>query len=664
MKFLRVLLLILCVFLFLSGCDSKHQVTFDLNYEGATGAPAAQAIEDGKLATEPNTPTRTGYEFLGWFKSLKDTVPFSFRTPITSDLKLYAKWQEITEEEDVYYLAGSFNSYIANDPDYAMVKGVDGKYRMEVTLNAENRDNNYDGHYYKVTNGTWDADGCWGVDNYYITPAPSSPTGGGLGSIWHWANGTLKVTFDPSDKKITDELIIAEAIIEEFEAPRIYGAFNSWNLFNEGFHELTDPDGDGIYTATIDFSAEGSSDFIVVTSKKWYDDQWGQRWGAEVQYRLDGSSAGMGNNPTTEYDAGSYLFKYDSTTNATTMVKVEADVVDTYFFPRIYGEFNAWNIDGENALFMSDPDGDGIYTAELVFTETGSSDFIIALSRKFYDDQLGKRWGAEEQYRMDGTVPGMGNNPKSDYVAGTYLFKYNSVTHVTTMLKIEKDAVDTYVSPRIYGKFNTWVIDGENAVVLSDPDGDGIYTAEVVFAEAGNSDFIVVLSRKFYDDQWGQRWGAEVQYRLDGNPAGMGTNPEASFEVGTYLFKYNSITHVTTMVKVVKDAVDTYVFPRIYGQFNSWLIDGANAVVLSSTAEDNIYTVEVEFTEAGSSDFTVVLSRKFYDDQWGQRWGAEEQYKFDGTAAGMGAATTIEYEVGVYVFTFNKTTKITTYAKK
>jgi uncharacterized repeat protein (TIGR02543 family) len=548
MKLLRILIIILCVCVFLSGCDTKkHQVTFDLNYEGASGAPVAQTIEDGKLATEPNAPARTGYEFLGWFKSLNDTTPFSFSTPITGDLKLYAKWQESTEEK--YYLAGSFTNYSPNDEDFLMVRGEDGKYRLEVSLTDVNRDTSYDGHYYKVTNGTWDADGCWGVSNYYIDPAPTSPTGGGLGSIWHWANGTLTVTFDPETKAITDQLTIAEPIIEDLPAPRIYGAFNTWNVFNNGFYELTDPDGDGIYTVTIEFTEADTSDFNIVLSKKWYDDQWGQRWGAEEQYKLDGTPAGMGNSTELTYEVGTYLFKYNSFTKVTTYLKVVKDAIDTYVFPRLYGEFNAWNIDGENAVALTDPDGDGIYTAEVVFADAGTSDFTVCLSRKFYDDQWGKRWGGEVQYKLDGTAAGMGDASSINYEAGTYLFKYNSHTKVTTYLKVVKDAIDTYVFPRLYGKFNGWSVDGAAAVVFTDPDDDGIFTVEVEFTTADTSDFTVCLSRKFYDDQWGKRWGGEEQYKLDGTPAGMGDASSITYEVGVYVFTYNSTTKITTYVK-------------------------------------------------------------------------------------------------------------------
>ncbi|MDD4000511.1 MAG: hypothetical protein PHX62_06435, partial [Bacilli bacterium] len=79
---------------------------------------------------------------------------------------------------------------------------------------------------------------------------------------------------------------------------------------------------------------------------------------------------------------------------------------------------------------------------------------------------------------------------------------------------------------------------------------------------------------------------------------------------------------------------------------------------------DGIYTGMYEFAEAGSTDISLCLSKMWYDDEWGQRWGAKEQYKFDGTVAEMGVTTQMTYEAGKYLFSYDSTTKITTYVKQ
>ena len=66
----------------------KYTVTFDAN--GGT-AVAKQTIEEGKTASKPKDPTRTGYTFKGWLLNGKT---FDFSTPITSNITLEADWKK------------------------------------------------------------------------------------------------------------------------------------------------------------------------------------------------------------------------------------------------------------------------------------------------------------------------------------------------------------------------------------------------------------------------------------------------------------------------------------------------------------------------------------------------------------------------------------------
>ena len=62
---------------------------------------------------------------------------------------------------------------------------------------------------------------------------------------------------------------------------------------------------------------------------------------------------------------------------------------------------------------------------------------------------------------------------------------------------------------------------------------------------------LVCLSKKFYNDQWGMRWGAEEQYIFDGTRAGMGQVSYLKPSAETYYkLTYNSLTHVTTVEEV------------------------------------------------------------------------------------------------------------------
>ncbi len=74
---------------------AQYTVTFNLNYTGATGAPAAQTVNSGGKATKPTDPTRQGYTFGGWFVNTAGTgTAFDFNTAITANTTLYAKWTE------------------------------------------------------------------------------------------------------------------------------------------------------------------------------------------------------------------------------------------------------------------------------------------------------------------------------------------------------------------------------------------------------------------------------------------------------------------------------------------------------------------------------------------------------------------------------------------
>ena len=76
--------------------ETKYTVTFDLNYTGATGAPAVQTITSGGKATLPDpAPTREGYKLDGWYKEAACTNAWNFETDtVSADITLYAKWEE------------------------------------------------------------------------------------------------------------------------------------------------------------------------------------------------------------------------------------------------------------------------------------------------------------------------------------------------------------------------------------------------------------------------------------------------------------------------------------------------------------------------------------------------------------------------------------------
>lgn len=69
----------------------KVTVTFNYNYEGAPTAETVE-IDKGALVEEPETPSRTGYTFGGWYTDVEGTVIFNFSSVVTEDTEVYAHW--------------------------------------------------------------------------------------------------------------------------------------------------------------------------------------------------------------------------------------------------------------------------------------------------------------------------------------------------------------------------------------------------------------------------------------------------------------------------------------------------------------------------------------------------------------------------------------------
>ena len=57
-------------------------------------APDSQNVPYNKTATNPGELTAEGYTFIGWYADDTRTKEFDFSTPITSDTKVYAKWEK------------------------------------------------------------------------------------------------------------------------------------------------------------------------------------------------------------------------------------------------------------------------------------------------------------------------------------------------------------------------------------------------------------------------------------------------------------------------------------------------------------------------------------------------------------------------------------------
>ena len=68
----------------------EYTVSFDVN--GGQGEYPDQKVPFGSKATNPGSPTKSGYSFNGWYL---DDAPFDFDTPIGGDIELVADWSYV-----------------------------------------------------------------------------------------------------------------------------------------------------------------------------------------------------------------------------------------------------------------------------------------------------------------------------------------------------------------------------------------------------------------------------------------------------------------------------------------------------------------------------------------------------------------------------------------
>lgn len=185
--------------------------------------------------------------------------------------------EEGVEEKPVeYYIGISGNGYAADDENYKLTKvaGYENVYSITVLLTAENADQTYKAHYYKITNGSWAANSCWGLDCYVLEkdkrPVNELCPNGGLGSIYipvttgglyPTTNRELTVYFNSETKAIAD----SSFYVMNDTLPIVYGNFLeamgrglNWSLKN-GL-PLYDDNFDGVYEGTYTIPAYTGTD--------------------------------------------------------------------------------------------------------------------------------------------------------------------------------------------------------------------------------------------------------------------------------------------------------------------------------------------------------------------------------------------------------------------
>ena len=85
---IKSIIIILIVLLFLVFCCRNKGLTITLNIDNKEYHEITN-IKKGDIVSEPKTPIKEGYEFIGWFNGDKE---FNFDEPVNESIKLEGKW--------------------------------------------------------------------------------------------------------------------------------------------------------------------------------------------------------------------------------------------------------------------------------------------------------------------------------------------------------------------------------------------------------------------------------------------------------------------------------------------------------------------------------------------------------------------------------------------
>ena len=99
-KILIFVILAVSLIFALSSCDNskKDEETYTVRFD-ANGAekPKRQTVDRGDEAVEPDTPTKIGYVFVGWFYNEEE---WDFSNPVKKNMTLVAKWERCEDHKD------------------------------------------------------------------------------------------------------------------------------------------------------------------------------------------------------------------------------------------------------------------------------------------------------------------------------------------------------------------------------------------------------------------------------------------------------------------------------------------------------------------------------------------------------------------------------------
>lgn len=221
-----------------------YVISFDTN--GGSDVSSA-TVGYGDLLDEPEEPKKLGYAFVGWFEKVDENLsdnPFDFSAPIKSAIKLYAKWEEANNYQEMF--ENEMNEYFSKIDffDFSLPKSSEG-----------------------ITNITWSSNNTNIISNDGTLKRPYVKTSVTLTANLKLFNGTntsTEFTFDVDGYKLETATNVASTYL-----------YRNYSAMEDSLFEIMDI----IYCAFAKVDAEGKvtgtnyfknvQDYIIPKAKKY-----------------------------------------------------------------------------------------------------------------------------------------------------------------------------------------------------------------------------------------------------------------------------------------------------------------------------------------------------------------------------------------------------------
>ncbi|MGM9970799.1 MAG: pectinesterase family protein [Anaeroplasmataceae bacterium] len=125
-----------------TGETTEYTVTFNVN--GGT-AINSKVVNSGSTVSKPTDPTKTGYEFKGWYKDAECTQAYDFTSAVNANITLYAKWEVPAAVYKVTFVNGEETNTVDTVGGKA-TKPADPS-KGSVTVNHKTTSYTFDGWY-------------------------------------------------------------------------------------------------------------------------------------------------------------------------------------------------------------------------------------------------------------------------------------------------------------------------------------------------------------------------------------------------------------------------------------------------------------------------------------------------------------------------------------